>query len=33
MNLKELREKRLRWVKATRENDFEDGIKRLLTDL
>ena len=33
MNLRELREKRLRWVKANEENGFEDGIKRLLTDL
>ena len=33
MSLRELRKKRLRWVKANRENDFEDGIKRLLTDL
>jgi hypothetical protein len=28
-----LREKRRKWVEATQENDFEDGIKRLLTDL
>ena len=33
MNLKELRQKRLKWVEANRENGFEDGIKRLLTDL
>ena len=33
MNLEGLRQKRLKWVEANRENDFEDGIKRLLTDL
>ena len=33
MNLKELRQKRLKWVAANRENGFDDGIKRLLTDL
>lgn len=33
MNLKELRQKRLKWVEANRENGFEDGIKSLLTDL
>jgi len=33
MNLDELYEKRLNWVKANRENGFEDGIKRLLTEL
>ena len=33
MNLEELRQKRLKWVEANRENNFEDGIKRLLTDL
>lgn len=33
MNLKELRQKRLKWVEANRENGFDDGIKRLLTDL
>ena len=33
MSLRELREKRLRWVEAIRENDWEDGIQRLLTDL
>ncbi len=33
MKLEELRKKRLKWVEANRENDFEDGIKRLLTDL
>lgn len=31
--LKQLTEKRQRWVEANRENGFEDGIKRLLTDL
>ena len=29
----QLSEKRKKWVEASRENDFEDGIKRLLTDL
>ena len=29
----QLSKKRQKWVEATRENDFEDGIKRLLTDL
>ena len=29
----QLTEKRKKWVEANRENDFEDGIKRLLTDL
>ena len=33
MNLEELRQKRMKWVEANRENNFEDGIKRLLTDL
>ena len=33
MNLKELRQKRLKYVEIIRENGFEDGIKRLLTDL
>lgn len=33
MNLQELRQKRLKWVEANRENGFDDGIKRLLTDL
>ena len=33
MNLEELRQRRLKWVEANRENDFEDGIRRLLTDL
>jgi hypothetical protein len=31
--LKELSTKRKQWVDATRENNFEDGIKRLLTEL
>ena len=29
----QLSEKRKKWVETTRENDFEDGIKRSLTDL
>ena len=29
----QLSKKRQKWVEANRENDFEDGIKRLLTDL
>ena len=33
MNLEELKRKRLNLVKASRENDFEEGIGRLLTDL
>ena len=33
MNLEELKRKRLTWVEANRENDFEEGIGRLLTDL
>lgn len=33
MSLEELRKKRLKWVEANRENGFDDGIKRLLTDL
>ena len=33
MNLEELRLKRLKWVEANRENGFDDGIRRLLTDL
>ena len=33
MNLEELKQKRLKWVEASRENDFERGIGRLLTDL
>lgn len=33
MNLQELRQKRLKWVEANRENGFDDSIKRLLTDL
>ena len=32
-NLHELYEKRKKWVEANRENDFEEGIKHLLTDL
>ena len=32
-NLHELRERRKKWVEANRENDFEEGIKHLLTDL
>ncbi len=32
-NLIELRNKRRNWVEANQENGFEDGIKRLLTDL
>ena len=33
MSLEALRQKRLKWVEANRENGFDDGIKRLLTDL
>ena len=33
MTIEELRQKRMKWVEANRENNFEDGIKRLLTDL
>lgn len=33
MSLEELRLKRLKWVEANRENGFDDGIRRLLTDL
>lgn len=33
MSLENLREKRRKWVDANRENGFEDGIKRLLTEL
>ena len=33
MNLEELRLKRLKWVEGSRENGFDDGIRRLLTDL
>lgn len=33
MTLEELRQKRRKWVEASRENGFEDGIKRLLKDL
>jgi len=32
-NIQQLSEKRKKWVEANRENGFEDGIKRLLTDL
>jgi hypothetical protein len=31
--IQQLSEKRKKWVEANRENGFEDGIKRLLTDL
>lgn len=31
--IENLREKRLNWIKANRENGFEDGIKNLLTEL
>ncbi|WP_241286808.1 sacsin N-terminal ATP-binding-like domain-containing protein [Pseudomonas aeruginosa] len=31
--IEELRQKRLKWIEANRENNFEEGIKRLLTDL
>ena len=33
MHLEELKRTRLKWVEASRENDFEEGIGRLLTDL
>ena len=33
MNLEELKRKRLKWVEASCENNFEEGIGRLLTDL
>ena len=33
MSLEELQHKRLRWVEVSRENNFEEGIKNLLTDL
>lgn len=33
LNIQQLSEKRKRWVEVNRENGFEDGIKRLLTDL
>ena len=33
MTIDKLAEMRKRWVEANRENDFEDGIKNLLTDL
>ena len=32
-DLHELRKKREKWVESSRENDFEEGIKHLLTDL
>ena len=32
-NLRVLHKKRKKWVEANRENNFEDGIKQLLTDL
>lgn len=32
-SIQQLFEKRKKWVEANRENEFEDGIKRLLTDL
>lgn len=32
-NIQQLSEKRKKWIEANRENGFEDGIKRLLTDL
>lgn len=32
-SIEELSKKRKRWVDANRENNFEEGIKRLLTDL
>ncbi|MCC6543073.1 MAG: hypothetical protein IT392_01045 [Nitrospirae bacterium] len=31
--IEELKEKRLRWIGANRENGFEEGILKLLTDL
>ena len=31
--LEKLRERRLNWVKALRENNFEEGIARLLTEI
>lgn len=31
--LEELARKRQSWVRASQENHFEEGIKRLLTDL
>lgn len=33
MSLEALRRKRSKWVEANRENNFEEGIKRLLTNL
>lgn len=32
-DIQQLSEKRKKWVEANRENDFENGLKRLLTDL
>lgn len=32
-NIQQISEKRKKWIEANRENGFEDGIKRLLTDL
>ena len=32
-SLQELKQKRLKWVEANRENGFEEGINRLLTEL
>lgn len=32
-NLQELKQRRLKWVEANRENGFDEGINRLLTDL
>ena len=33
MDIRQITAKRKKWVEANRENNFEDGIKRLLTDL
>jgi len=33
MNLEELKKKRREWVQSTKENGFEDGIRRLLTEI
>lgn len=32
-DIQQLTQRRLKWVEATRENNFEEGIKRLLTEL
>ena len=32
-SLQELRQERLEWVEASRKNNFDKGIKRLLTEL